>query len=56
MYRVIKLLLYIFLNSTCSRGVGEDFATVKDKCASGNFSFRKDSLIHFFRLGALQFS
>lgn len=43
MYRVIKLLLYIFLNSTCSPGVGEGFTLVKDKYASGNFSFREDS-------------
>ena len=52
MYRVIKLLLYIFLNSTCSPGVGEGFTLVKDKYASGNFSFREDSPIHFLRLGA----
>ena len=40
MYRVIKLLLYIFLNSRCSPGVGEGFTLVKDKYASGNFSLR----------------
>lgn len=47
MYQVIKLLLYIYLNSICSRGVCEDFTSVKDKYASGNFSLREDSLIHF---------
>lgn len=40
MYRVIKLLLYIFLNNV-PPGVGEGFTSVKDKYASGNFSFRK---------------
>lgn len=41
MYRVIKLPLYIFLNSSRSRGVGEDLAVVKDKCASCNFSLQE---------------
>lgn len=47
MYQVIKLLLYIYLNSICSPGVCEDFTLVKDKYASGNFSLREDTLIHF---------
>lgn len=37
MERVIKLLLYIFLNSACSRGEGEDFSTLKDKCGERQF-------------------
>ena len=40
MYRVIKLLLYIFLNGICSPSeLGRGLHLVKDKYASGNFGF-----------------
>lgn len=52
MYQVIKSLLYIFLNGTCSSGVVKPLRCGQRQYASGNFYFPKISP-HWYRSSVL---